>query len=84
VDYARAIQGVEIGVLIEERPGVIKASLRARHASYRMDTVASLFGGGGHGSAAGLNCRDTLASFYPKLLAALERRIAETGTLPSL
>lgn len=79
VDYARSIQGVEIGVLIEERPGVIKASLRAKHLNYRMDTVASLFGGGGHGSAAGLNTPDTLASFYPKLLLALERRLAETG-----
>ena len=81
VDYARSIRGVEIGVLIEERPGVIKASLRAKHSAYRMDTIASLFGGGGHGSAAGLNFPDTLASFYPKLLAALERRIREVGSL---
>ena len=77
VDYARSIEGVEIGVLIEERAGTIKASLRAKHASYRMDTIAALFNGGGHASAAGLNCSDTLAAFYPKLIAALTRRLAE-------
>lgn len=79
VDYARAIEGVEIGVLIEERAGVIKASLRARDASYRVDTVASQFNGGGHASAAGLNFPDSLDSFYPKLLAALTLRLSETN-----
>lgn len=82
VDYARSIEGVEIGVLIEERAGVIKASLRAIHGSYRIDTVASQFNGGGHASAAGLNCPDTLGSFYPKLIAALSRRLAETDAKP--
>jgi bifunctional oligoribonuclease and PAP phosphatase NrnA len=77
VDYARSIEGVEIGVLIEERPGVIKASLRAVDASFRMDTLAAQFHGGGHANAAGLNCKDTLAAFYPKLLAALQQRLAE-------
>ncbi len=79
VDYARSVSGVDIGVLIEERPGVIKASLRAKHAAYRMDEVASLFGGGGHGSAAGLNFPGTLSGFYPKLLAVLTRRLEEYG-----
>ena len=77
VDYARSIEGVEIGVLIEERPGTMKASLRATNGSYRIDTVASQFNGGGHASAAGLNCPDTLENFYPKLVAALSRRLAE-------
>jgi phosphoesterase RecJ-like protein len=77
VDYARSIEGVEIGVLIEERADVVKASLRAKHATLRMDTVAAQFGGGGHANAAGLNCRDTLESFYPKLVAALAARLAE-------
>lgn len=82
VDYARSIEGVEIGVLIEERAGVIKASLRAIHGSYRIDTVAGQFNGGGHASAAGLNYPDTLGSFYPKLISALARRLAETDAKP--
>lgn len=82
VDYARSIEGVEIGVLIEERPGVIKASLRAKHGGLRMDTLAAQFHGGGHASAAGLNCPSTLGEFYPKLLAALSQRLVEVDAKP--
>lgn len=82
VDYARSIEGVEIGVLIEERPGVIKASLRAKHGGLRVDTLAARFNGGGHASAAGLNCQSTLGEFYPKLLAALNQRLTEVDAQP--
>jgi phosphoesterase RecJ-like protein len=81
VDYARSIDGVEIGVLIEERAEFMKASLRGKHASLRMDLVAGLFNGGGHANAAGLNYKDTLANFYPKLLAALTQRLAEADAV---
>jgi phosphoesterase RecJ-like protein len=77
VDYARSIDGVEIGVLIEERPGGIKASLRGMRSVYRMDTVAAQFNGGGHANAAGLNCPGTLAEFYPRLLGVLAARLKE-------
>ncbi len=77
VDYARSIDGVEIGVLIEERPGMIKASLRGMHSVYRMDTLAAQFGGGGHANAAGLSYPETLAGFYPTLLAAITQRLNE-------
>lgn len=76
VDYARAIDGVDVGVLIEERPGAIKASLRCKDTQFRVDQVAAQFGGGGHACAAGLNVKNvTLAEFRPKLLAALEARL---------
>lgn len=83
VDYPRSIEGVEIGVLIEVRPGVVKASLRSKHADYRMDTIAAEFGGGGHANAAGLNHRADFDSFYPRLVAALTRRIAEVDAARS-
>jgi Exopolyphosphatase-related proteins len=77
VDYARAIDGVEIGVLIEERPGALKASLRCKNPIYRVDQVAAQFGGGGHACAAGLNLKNvSLAEFRPKLLGALAEQIA--------
>jgi bifunctional oligoribonuclease and PAP phosphatase NrnA len=80
VDYARAIDGVEIGVLIEERPGAIKASLRCKNTSYRVDQVAAQFGGGGHACAAGLNLKDVaVAEFRPKLIAALAAQIARVS-----
>lgn len=84
VDYARAIDGVDVGVLIEERPGVIKASLRCKDPRFRVDQVAAQFGGGGHACAAGLNLKNTtLAEFRPKLLAALETRIGAVVVLSS-
>jgi phosphoesterase RecJ-like protein len=77
VDYARSIEGVEVGVLIEERAGTIKASLRGMQSVYRVDTIAAEFGGGGHANAAGLNWPGALDEFYPKLIAAITQRLNE-------
>ncbi len=77
VDYARSIEGVEIGVLIEDRPnGAIKASLRAKDPALRVDLVAAKFNGGGHACAAGLNLSPAPADFRARLLAALAERLA--------
>jgi phosphoesterase RecJ-like protein len=76
VDYARSIEGVEIGVLIEERPeGVVKASLRAKDAAYRMDRIAAAFQGGGHACAAGLSIKMDINEFYTRLLGLLREQI---------
>lgn len=78
VDYARSIHSVEIGVLIEERVGGIKASLRGKDPAYRLDQIATQFNGGGHACAAGLSLKGvTTAEFRTRLLAALNARIAE-------
>lgn len=78
VDYARSIDGVDIGALIEERPdGTVKASLRAKDPAYRLDLIAAQFNGGGHACAAGLNLKNDTANFYERLVAAFARRIAE-------
>ncbi len=61
VDYARAIDGVDVGALIEERGDAIKVSLRSHNPAYRMDRVAAAFGGGGHACAAGLNLKGVAA-----------------------
>jgi phosphoesterase RecJ-like protein len=75
VDYARCVDGVEVGVLIEERQdGGIKASLRAKDPLCRLDLVASRFGGGGHACAAGLNLKDA-TNFRAQLLEAIGDRL---------
>jgi phosphoesterase RecJ-like protein len=77
VDYARSIDGVAIGVLIEERgDGGVKASLRAKDPFYRLDQIAAQFNGGGHACAAGLNLKTGAADFPARLVAALEKQIA--------
>jgi phosphoesterase RecJ-like protein len=76
VDYARSIDGVDIGALIEERAdGTVKASLRAKEPAYRVDLVAAMFNGGGHACAAGLNLKTGTENFYARLMAALEERL---------
>jgi phosphoesterase RecJ-like protein len=77
VDYARSIEGVEIGALIEERSGgAVKASLRAKEPGFRVDLVAAEFNGGGHACAAGLNLKTGGEDFYARLVAALTKRLA--------
>lgn len=76
VDYTRAIDGVDIGVLLEERSGMTKGSLRSMDPIYRLDKVAAMFSGGGHACAAGINHKAPLAEVYPMLLTALREQIA--------
>lgn len=77
VDYARSIEGVEIGGLIELRPdGTVKASLRAKEPAFRVDLAAARFNGGGHACAAGLNLKSGTENFYSRLVAVLAERIA--------
>ncbi len=78
VDYARAIEGVDVGVLIEERNGVVKGSLRAKDPRFAMHKLAHCFGGGGHACAAGFNVNESFDQFYPKFLTALDEQLAHT------
>ena len=76
VDYARCIDGVEVGVLIEERPdGTVKASLRCKDPRYRLDQVAAQFNGGGHACAAGLSLKQPTSAFRAELLRAIAAQI---------
>lgn len=80
VDYARSINGVDVGVLIEDRDGSIKVSLRAKNPFYRVDQVARQFGGGGHACAAGLNVEgSSIREFEPQLIQALGKHLDQLG-----
>lgn len=80
VDYARSIDGVDIGVLIEDRDGALKGSLRAKNPFYRVDQVAKQFNGGGHACAAGLNVdNSSIREFYPQLMHALGQHLEALG-----
>lgn len=83
VDYARAIDGVDIGALIEERADGIKCSLRAQEPKYRVDQVAGIFGGGGHACAAGLTVKGVTAEqFRARLVEALTAQLAVADGAP--
>ncbi|MDO8542744.1 MAG: bifunctional oligoribonuclease/PAP phosphatase NrnA [Opitutaceae bacterium] len=77
VDYARSIEGVEVGALVEHRAdGTVKASLRAKEPALRVDLIAARFNGGGHACAAGLNLKTGTENFYARLVDAIAERIA--------
>lgn len=79
VDYARAIDGVDVGVLIEERGELIKISLRSHKPVYRMDRIALSFGGGGHACAAGINLKGVSAAAVREQLVAAITKVLEDG-----
>ena len=79
VDYARSLDGVEIGVLLEERDGKIKGSFRAKNDSLRVDILAKEFNGGGHACAAGFNVEGSIDTFYPNLIDAIGKHLELTG-----
>jgi phosphoesterase RecJ-like protein len=82
VDYARAIDGVDIGALIEERAdGSVKASLRAKDPVFRVDLIAGQFNGGGHACAAGLNLKSCPSDFHSRLIAAFQDRLTAVDAL---
>lgn len=76
VDYARAIEGVDIGILLEEREGAVKGSFRAKDPIQRVDLLAKKFNGGGHACAAGFNPDCSLAELRPRIEAALEEHFS--------
>jgi phosphoesterase RecJ-like protein len=83
VDYARCIEGVEIGVLLERRAGGgVKASLRAKDPAIRVDLIAAQYAGGGHACAAGLSVTSAGEDFYAGLVAALATRLSQVAVQP--
>ena len=70
IDYAIAVNGVEIGVSIcEEKPNDFKVSFRSR--GRRVDVVAAVFGGGGHMVAAGCRVSGKKEDVTDKILKAI-------------
>jgi len=75
VDYARSLEDVSIGVLLEERKTTTKASLRAKSKKLRVDQIASQFGGGGHACAAATSSSLPWKDLREKLIEAIRARV---------
>ncbi len=70
VGYARALDGIEVGVMLYEQEGGVRVSLRSKGA-VDVGAVAARLGGGGHHAAAGCFVRGALAEVREKILEAL-------------
>jgi phosphoesterase RecJ-like protein len=71
VNYARSIEGVEVGVLLTETRKDVRISLRSK-GNVDVGAIAARFDGGGHRGAAGCTLPLPLAQARATLVAALE------------
>lgn len=76
VDYARAVPGVEVAILLKEMaPQITKLSLRAK-GQFDVSGVAETFGGGGHRAAAGATLPYGLAEARQEVLQRVVRGLS--------
>ncbi|HXU67696.1 MAG TPA: DHH family phosphoesterase [Polyangia bacterium] len=73
VGYARALDGVEVGVMLYEQEGGVRVSLRSKGA-VDVGAVAARLGGGGHRAAAGCFVPGSIADVRARVLEALSGR----------
>ena len=74
VNYALAIEGVEVALFFREQPdGRFRVSLRSKGA-VNVAAVAEAFGGGGHECASGCAVEGPLSAATERLLAQLRMR----------
>jgi|SRR3989338_1035552 len=61
IDYVNSIPGMKFSLLLSERGGKVKGSLRTLSEDVDVDAMAQKFSGGGHKKAAGFTLEGTLA-----------------------
>jgi phosphoesterase RecJ-like protein len=77
VNYARSLQGVQVGVIFRETAdGRIRVGLRSRRG-VDVSSIAGDFGGGGHPRASGCTVDGPLEAARERILQALKRAVAE-------
>jgi phosphoesterase RecJ-like protein len=81
INYAKRIEDVEVAALIQEQHNGKKRSKTPNrfHVSLRSDgavdvaAIASLFGGGGHSSAAGFSIESTLSNIKSRIFSIADK-----------
>jgi bifunctional oligoribonuclease and PAP phosphatase NrnA len=81
INYAKRIEDVEVAALIQEQHNGKKRSKTPNrfHVSLRSDgavdvaAIASLFGGGGHSSAAGFSIESTLSNIKSRIFSLADK-----------
>lgn len=77
VNHARAVSGVEVGILCRElADGRVRVNLRSR-GEVDVGELAKAFGGGGHARAAGLTAEGDLAAVEAAVVAAAAARLGQ-------
>lgn len=79
VNYAKQIDGCEIGILFKEQENAVKVSYRSKRVN--VNKIASLFGGGGHILASGCTIEDTMENAISKVLTACREELKEENLI---
>jgi phosphoesterase RecJ-like protein len=75
--YARAIKGVQVGVLFfEKEPGKFKVGFRSKNP-VDVNRIARVFGGGGHSRAAGCMLEGSLPEVQERVIVAVLNFLGE-------
>ncbi len=81
VNYARGIQGVEVGLLFREAgENMYKVSMRSKGV-VDVARISMLFGGGGHRNAAGFTIKGTLDEVKGRVISALKEQMLAPGKI---
>ena len=76
INYARFIDGVEVGLLFREiEPGIIKVGFRSKDA-VDVNAIAARFGGGGHLRAAGARLEGNMEDVCQRVIEAVKEVVA--------
>ena len=76
VNHTLLPSGVKIGIMFEEHEDCVKISFRSRRG-YRVDELATSFGGGGHMQASGCKIPGRLDEVRPQVLAAARKLLTQ-------
>lgn len=80
INYARSIQGVEVGLFFRELPdGGIRVGFRSK-GRVDVSRVAADLGGGGHPRAAGCSLAGPLAQARERVLEAIEKALGNASS----
>ena len=80
VDQIRAINGIEVAILLREENGRIKINFRSKY-TVNVSEIARQFGGGGHVKAAGAIIKGPLDKVMEKVVAAAVKYLEATNYL---
>ncbi len=79
VNFARSIDGVEVGILLQEMDGLTRISFRSK-GRVNVAEIAARFGGGGHHNAAGARIEGALPDVKKHLGKIIGREIKRKST----
>ncbi len=74
-DLLKTAAGLDFVLLLKEKNGEIRGSLRAVSNGYNVAEIAKLFGGGGHVAAAGFSAPGALAEKKDELIETIRQHV---------